>query len=129
MPLELKVDDKILYLLFDVFPIKVEKNCFFLCCASDVSNHRPDMKKLVGDNFIKLTKKDVHFIRGKLRNYKLTPRQKEIVLLSITGLSNLEIAERLCISEHTVKDHMKEIFHIIGVRQRSGLFPKLLNFS
>ena len=129
MPLELKVDDKILYLLFDVFPIKVEKDYFFLCCASDVCNHRPDMKKFEGDKFIKLTNKNVNFIKGKLRNYKLTPRQQEIVLLSITGLSNLELAERLCIAEHTVKDHLKEILHIIGVRHRSGLFPKLLNLN
>jgi PAS domain S-box-containing protein len=128
MPLELKVDDKVLYLLFDVFPIKVEKDNFFLCCASDVCNHRPDMKKFEGDKFIKLTGKDVHFIRGKLRNYKLTPRQQEIVLLSLKGYSNLEIAETLYLSPHTVKDHLKDIFHIIGVRHRSGLFPKLLNF-
>jgi len=127
IPVELKVDDKIVYVLFDIYQIKIGKNCFYLSAVSDVSSHRTNIKKFDDDIFRKLTIKDIKFIKGKLRNYKLTQRQQEIVLLSVQGYSNLEIAETLYISPHTVKDHLKEIFHVIGVRNRSELFPKLLN--
>jgi len=129
IPVELKVDDKIVYVLFDVYQFKIGKNCFYLSAVSDVSSHKTNIKKFDDDIFRKLTIKDTKFIKGKLRNYKLTSRQQEIVLLSITGLSNLEIAETLYLSPHTVKDHLKEVFHIIGVRSRSQLFPKLLNMK
>jgi len=129
IPVELKTDDKTVNVLFDVYQIKIGKNCFYLSAISDVCNHKTNIKTIDDDIFRKLTIKDIKFIKGKLRNYKLTPRQQEIVLLSVEGLSNSEIAEKLCIAEHTVKDHLKEVFRIIGVRHRSRLFPKLLNLS
>jgi PAS domain S-box-containing protein len=129
IPVELKVDDKIVHVLFDVYQIKIGKNCFFLSAISDVCNHKTNIKTIDDDIFRKLNIKDIKFIKGKLRNYKLTSRQQEIVLLSLKGYSNLEVAETLYLSPHTVKDHLKEVFHIIGVRSRSQLFPKLLNMK
>jgi PAS domain S-box-containing protein len=62
-----------------------------------------------------------------MEKYDFTPRQREVALLALNGHSNGEIAEKLCISEYTVKDHMKDIFHIMRIRNRSELFPKLFN--
>lgn len=67
------------------------------------------------------------FFQEELKRYKLTPRQKEITLLLSTGHSNRKMAEKLHISEYTVKDHLKDIFKVLGVHNRSELFPKLLN--
>ena len=43
------------------------------------------------------------------------------------GKTNQEISRDLAISEHTVKDHLKSIFQIIGVNKRNDIFMKLLN--
>jgi DNA-binding CsgD family transcriptional regulator len=128
IPLELKVNEQeVLHILFDVFPIKIGKDKFFLSAANEISNHRPNIKKFEDDKFIQLSVKDTKFVKAELKHYKLTSRQQEIALLSLKGYSNLEIAETLYLSPHTVKDHLKEIFLIIGVHSRSELFPKLLN--
>jgi DNA-binding CsgD family transcriptional regulator len=71
---------------------------------------------------------DVICIEEKLKQYDLTPRQKEIALLAAIGNSNREIAAKLCITEYTVKDHCKEIFQRIGIRKRSELCPTILNW-
>jgi DNA-binding NarL/FixJ family response regulator len=48
----------------------------------------------------------------------LTPRQVEILQLVAQGLIYKEIAERLCISEHTVKYHMGEIMGRLHLKNR-----------
>jgi PAS domain S-box-containing protein len=65
-------------------------------------------------------------IQSRLRHYNMTCRQEEITALAATGYSNQEIAEKLFITEYTVKDHLKEIFQKIGVHNRSELCPKIL---
>jgi len=63
---------------------------------------------------------------SRLADFDLTRRQHEIVILVIQGLSNHEIAEKLFISEQTVKDHLQDAFEKIGVNRRSKLIAKLL---
>jgi PAS domain S-box-containing protein len=70
---------------------------------------------------------DTIFIKEKIKEHDFTPRQQEIVFWVATGHSNSEIAKKLFITEHTVKDHMKMIFQMLDVHSRSELFPKLLN--
>jgi DNA-binding NarL/FixJ family response regulator len=69
----------------------------------------------------------VNAIAGEMKKYRMTPRQQEIALLVATGQSNREIAEKLSITEYTVKDHVKKIFQIFDIKNRSELFPKMLN--
>lgn len=116
-----------IHLLFRAFPIKMGKETFFVVCATDVANHKSAIGELSDDKLFKITLKDDKFIKEKLKQYPLSPRQQDIALLSATGHSNSEIAKKLFISPYTVKDHQKEIFRIIGIRNRSELFPKLLN--
>jgi PAS domain S-box-containing protein len=66
-------------------------------------------------------------IKGEMKKYGLTPRQQEITLLVATGYSNRKIAEKFNITEYTVKDHVKKIFQILDVHNRSELCPKMLN--
>ncbi|MBW1981230.1 MAG: response regulator transcription factor [Deltaproteobacteria bacterium] len=48
----------------------------------------------------------------------LTPRQEEILALVAIGATNEQIAEKLCISPHTVKTHLYNIFKKIKVPNR-----------
>ena len=50
---------------------------------------------------------------------KLTPREQEILQLIAKGANNREIAQRLCISEKTVKNHVSSILHRLDLRDRT----------
>ena len=51
----------------------------------------------------------------------LTPREREVARLTVQGLRDSEIAERLMLSPHTVKHHLKSIYRKLGVRSRVEL--------
>jgi len=49
----------------------------------------------------------------------VTPREMEILQLIAAGLSNREIAERLNVSENTVKTHAARLFAKLNARRRT----------
>ena len=59
--------------------------------------------------------------QGNSTAKRLTARELEIVRLVALGLRNAEVAERLSISESTVKTHLNNIFQKLGVRERLEL--------
>jgi DNA-binding CsgD family transcriptional regulator len=49
----------------------------------------------------------------------ITPRELEILTQIAAGLSNREIAERLYVSENTVKTHAASVFEKLSARRRT----------
>ena len=59
------------------------------------------------------------------RAHQLSPRESEIALLVLRGLSTSEIAAKLFVSAYTVQDHFKSIFEKVGVRSRRELATEI----
>ena len=51
----------------------------------------------------------------------ISPREIEVIRLVAEGLSNKEIAEKLCLSVHTITTHRKNIMGKLGVNNTAGL--------
>lgn len=49
----------------------------------------------------------------------LTPKEKEVLELLAKGASNMEIAEKLCVRDVTVKTHLNSIFKKLKVSNRT----------
>ncbi len=68
-------------------------------------------------------------LRRRLRNphratanaLRLSQREREIVALVAQGFKNKEMAEKMFISEQTVKNHLHNIFDKLGVSDRLEL--------
>jgi DNA-binding NarL/FixJ family response regulator len=56
--------------------------------------------------------------RSNVRLRHLTQRESEILRLIAQGLSNIEIADHLVVSEATVKTHIGHLFAKLDVRDR-----------
>jgi len=59
-------------------------------------------------------------LSGSAKNFKLTIREQEILKALSLGLSNKDIAEKLFISESTVKTHVNRVFKKLGVKNRAS---------
>jgi DNA-binding NarL/FixJ family response regulator len=57
--------------------------------------------------------------QARVRELQLTPRELEILGLIAEGLSNKGIAERVFVSENTVKTHASRVFDKLGARRRT----------
>jgi two-component system, NarL family, response regulator LiaR len=55
----------------------------------------------------------------KLDDLGITPRELEILELIAHGMSNREIAEKLFVSENTVKTHSSRVFGKLGAKRRT----------
>jgi DNA-binding NarL/FixJ family response regulator len=50
---------------------------------------------------------------------ELSARQREILEMVVEGLSNAQIARRLYLSESTIKQHLRAVYKVLGVRNRT----------
>jgi len=56
---------------------------------------------------------------SKREDLGITPRELEILELIAKGMSNREIADKLYVSENTVKTHSSRVFDKLGARRRT----------
>ena len=66
-----------------------------------------------------MTRRDPHHNRSI--KCDIAPRERQILRIAATGASNKEIADRLAITERTVKPHLTAIFEKLAVRDRLQL--------
>lgn len=59
----------------------------------------------------------------------LTKREREVFELLIKNQSTKDIAERLNISEKTVRNHISNVMQKLGVKGRSGAVVELLKLN
>ncbi len=57
--------------------------------------------------------------------YNLSPREQQLTELIASGLGTAELARRLHLSPHTVRDYVKAIFEKVGVSSRGELVARL----
>ena len=57
--------------------------------------------------------------RARLEALGITPREHEILELIAAGLSNREIAQKLFVSENTVKTHSSRLFDKLNAKRRT----------
>jgi DNA-binding NarL/FixJ family response regulator len=70
----------------------------------------------------RLTSASIARLAGEaILELRLSRREREVFQQAATGLSNKQVAERLAISEATVKTHLSRIFQKLGLRRRSEL--------
>jgi DNA-binding NarL/FixJ family response regulator len=63
-----------------------------------------------------------YYLLSQIENPKiraLSARQVEILELVVEGLSNAQIAGRLYLSESTIKQHLRAVYRVLGVRNRT----------
>lgn len=55
---------------------------------------------------------------------RLTPQQERVLVLVASGLTNQQVADRLYLSESTVRFHLQRLRETVGARTRSELVAK-----
>jgi two-component system, NarL family, nitrate/nitrite response regulator NarL len=73
---------------------------------------------------------DNSIVASNVLSGHLTKREKEILLLIFTGLTNNEIAEKLFLSADTIKTHRKNMMRKLDIKNTAGLVKYAVeNFS
>jgi DNA-binding NarL/FixJ family response regulator len=82
-------------------------------------------KKIVRDDLTKaiLTNEDYTFImfEKRCKEYNITPREKEVIRKIFDGLEVKEIANKLFVSTHTIRNHVRRIYKKCKVQNRVEL--------
>lgn len=77
--------------------------------------------KLVSEHFMKNFIKKMKADEAVMEKEELTPRELEILKLSAVGMSNKEIADKLCISSKTVDTHKAHIMQKLKLKNTAEM--------
>ena len=111
--LSLRGSDKRYYIQYFYFPL----------VSRGAQEDKPHFMVFVHE----VTSASEYTLPGMVVQYQLSEREEIIAQLAAGGLTNKQIAERLCISPFTVQNHLKSIFEKTGLDSRTKL-AHLLKF-
>jgi DNA-binding NarL/FixJ family response regulator len=66
-------------------------------------------------------------VRNAMARPVLSTREKQILGMVVLGFTNAEIANKLVLSESTIKSHLSSAFHKLGVRSRTEAAAVILD--
>ncbi len=102
-----------------------EQICTAICSVSyGVAWLDPAIAKIVlsniqhPDSIQKVSSNGINYEVGK-QNYGLTEREMQVLALIVDGLTNVQIAEELCISPFTAKAHVHNVLQKLSAETRA----------
>jgi DNA-binding NarL/FixJ family response regulator len=98
-------------------PLQVLCKCIQCVYAGQVWANSEELEWILGA----LTQREPVHVVNAIGALLLTPRQEQVVRMVAEGLPNDEIASKLRVSTHTVKNHLFRIYEKLGVSNRVEL--------
>ena len=95
-------------------PGEIRTKCQELASVAEEMN--ADVARYVGDILVERSR--------KIADIGLSPREIQIIRLSAEGLTAAQIAERTCLSVHTVNTHRRRIYSKMDVRNVADLIHR-----
>ena len=121
---------------FDIIPLPISRilklsECrkYSLCSQILTKEMNPANRAFYMVKIDELTRQVTLNTAALERDFGLTKREIEILVNIFNGLKNAEIAEKLYISEITVKKHLQHIFEKIAVSSRTALIRKTVEYQ
>ncbi|MBO9204397.1 MULTISPECIES: response regulator [Niastella] len=116
------IQDELAKLQFDGYVVKDDSPANLLTAIETVLQGKTHFPAIQEKDDKKQTNQPDDHLRVKHLN--ISQREIEIIRLVIQGFSNPEIANKLCLSELTIKTHRKNFYSKAGVRK----IPDLIKF-
>lgn len=81
---------------------------------------------LTNDKDLFSSNEGIKFMKAYLQQDKgLSKRESEVVMLVVQGLTNKQVADRLCVAEKTVKFHLTNVYKQMKISRRSEIIWSL----
>ena len=87
---------------------------------TELQNYLLQIKKLKTSN-----SKDPSFSNKELKEFELSKREIEVLKHISNGLSNAQIAEKMFVSNNTIKTHISHIYTKLDVKNRVQAVQKI----
>jgi ATP/maltotriose-dependent transcriptional regulator MalT len=105
----------VLSALYFVFRLQKKNNQLkFLHMQRDISDYLSQIDEIKDQN-----NQNNEILSLKIKQFDLTEREEQVLILISKGFKNSEIAEKMFVSVNTVKTHTKNIFLKLDVRNRT----------
>ena len=74
-----------------------------------------------GEKDFLFSPKGLEYLKAHLGEKGLSRRETEVVILVLQGLTNKQVADKLCVAEKTVKFHLTNIYKRMKISRRSQI--------
>ena len=76
-------------------------------------------------DFLFSSSEGINCIKNYLQQRGLSRRESEVVVLVVQGLTNKQVADKLCVAEKTVKFHLTNVYKRMNISRRSEIIWSL----